>query len=157
MVVFVTNSITFFKVSFSVLCTVCPFQGHSHVISNQMSYMTLREKSALQGQRVLGEPPVYRFMPKGDYARKGLCQKGTMICQKGIMPNRGCQIGRCQIGDAKRGLCQILVCQITAQPQSGTDTRKNKKNEAKNILSNPQIEDSNAEPRGVRSIVLLSV
>ena len=79
-------------------------------------WMTLREKSALQGQRVLGEPPVYRFMPKGDYARKGLCQKGTMICQKGIMPNRGCQIGRCQIGDAKRGLCQILVCQITAQP-----------------------------------------
>ena len=81
--------------------------------------MTLREKSALQGQRVLGEPPVYRFMPKGDYARKGLCQKGTMICQKGIMPNRGCQIGRCQIGDAKRGLCQILVCQITGQPNFG--------------------------------------
>ena len=88
----------------------------TYYIQSDVIWMTLREKSALQGQRVLGEPPVYRFMPKGDYARKGLCQKGTMICQKGIMPNRGCQIGRCQIGDAKRGLCQILVCQITAQP-----------------------------------------
>ena len=71
-----------------------------------------------QGNRVLGEPPVYRFMPKGDYAKKGLCQKGTMVCQKGTMPKRDYGMPNdsmpnrgCQITYAKRGLCQI-----TAQP-----------------------------------------
>ena len=102
-VVFVMNSTTFFKVSFSVLCTVCPFQGHSN-ISNQMSCMDDPQREI----RITGAKSSRRTSCIQVYAKRGLCQKGIMpkrdydmpkgdYAKQGMpnrkMPNRGCQKG----------------------------------------------------------------
>ncbi len=56
--------------------------------------------------QITGEPCFRRTSCIQVYAKRGLCQKGTMVCQKGIMPNDSMPNRGCQITDAKRGLCQ---------------------------------------------------